>query len=183
MRRQGLDKDEARALQSYCRALLTADPTAQVRRQGSPGGFALIPPHKRLGALGPTVGLPVGNLTSQFFANVYLNELDQFVKHTLKARWYVRYVDDFVLLHADPAVLLDWRQRIVEFLAEHLRLRLKEREADTDFLPSPLAGEGSGERGDFALKCKTIPLSLALSHKGRGNCDTVSWSGELLKSV
>jgi hypothetical protein len=132
VRRQGLDKDEARALQSYCRALLAADPTAQVRRQGSPGSFAQIPPHKRLGALGPTVGLPVGNLTSQFFANVYLNELDQFVKHTLKARYYVRYVDDFVLLHADPAVLIDWRQRIVAFLAEHLRLKLKE-------LPEPQA--------------------------------------------
>jgi hypothetical protein len=132
VRRQGLDKDEARALQSHCRALLAADPTAHVRRQGSPAGFAQIPPHKRLGALGPAYGLPVGNLTSQFFANVYLNELDQFVKHTLKARYYVRYVDDFVLLHADPAVLLDWRQRIVEFLAERLRLKLKE-------LPEPQA--------------------------------------------
>ncbi len=125
MRRQGLDPDEARALQNHCRALLVADPTARVRRQGPPGGFAQIPPHKRLGALGPAYGLPVGNLTSQFFANVYLNELDQFVKHTLKARCYVRYVDDFVLLHADPAVLLDWRQRIVEFLAERLSLKLK----------------------------------------------------------
>ena len=43
-------------------------------------------------------GLPIGNLTSQFFANVYLNELDQFVKHNLKCRYYARYTDDFVLL-------------------------------------------------------------------------------------
>jgi hypothetical protein len=42
-------------------------------------------------------GLPIGNLTSQFFANVYLNELDQFVKHGLRIRGYVRYVDDFIL--------------------------------------------------------------------------------------
>jgi hypothetical protein len=50
-------------------------------------------------------GLPIGNLTSQFFANVYLNELDQFVKHTLKVQHYLRYVDDFVLLHAERAQL------------------------------------------------------------------------------
>lgn len=44
-------------------------------------------------------GMPLGNLTSQFFANVYLNELDYFVKHKLKAKYYIRYVDDFVILH------------------------------------------------------------------------------------
>ncbi|MBI4158979.1 hypothetical protein HY500_01840, partial [Candidatus Woesearchaeota archaeon] len=44
------------------------------------------------------MGMPLGNLTSQFFANVYLNELDQFVKHKLKAKYYIRYVDDFVIL-------------------------------------------------------------------------------------
>ena len=43
-------------------------------------------------------GMPLGNLTSQFFANIYLNELDQFVKHKLKAKYYLRYVDDFVLI-------------------------------------------------------------------------------------
>ncbi|MDP3734376.1 MAG: reverse transcriptase/maturase family protein, partial [Nanoarchaeota archaeon] len=43
-------------------------------------------------------GMPLGNLTSQFFANIYLNELDQFVKHRLKAKHYIRYVDDFVIL-------------------------------------------------------------------------------------
>jgi retron-type reverse transcriptase len=47
------------------------------------------------------IGMPLGNLTSQFFANVYLNELDQFVKHKLKAKYYLRYVDDFVILNQD----------------------------------------------------------------------------------
>ena len=45
------------------------------------------------------VGMPLGNLTSQFFANVYLNELDQFVKHKLRVKYYLRYVDDFVIFH------------------------------------------------------------------------------------
>ncbi|MBI4117038.1 hypothetical protein HY449_04820 [Candidatus Pacearchaeota archaeon] len=44
-------------------------------------------------------GMPLGNFTSQFFANVYLNELDYFVKHILKAKYYIRYVDDFIILH------------------------------------------------------------------------------------
>ncbi len=50
-------------------------------------------------------GMPLGNLTSQFFANVYLNELDCFVKHELKARYYLRYVDDFVILETNEALL------------------------------------------------------------------------------
>lgn len=120
-----LDRAEAAALQNHCRALLSADPTAGVRRRGSPKVFEQVPPHKRLGALGPAFGLPIGNLTSQFFANVYLNELDQFIKHQLKAHWYVRYVDDFVLLHPDPAQLLVWRSEIERFLASHLSLKLK----------------------------------------------------------
>jgi retron-type reverse transcriptase len=61
-------------------------------------------------------GMPLGNWTSQFFANVYLNELDQFVKHTLKAKYYIRYVDDFVMLHHSKTTLQEWQQVIAEFL-------------------------------------------------------------------
>lgn len=69
-------------------------------------------------------GLPIGNLTSQFFANLYLNELDQFVKHILKAKYYGRYVDDMVLFHEDPKVLNDWYHQIDKFLKEKLLLHL-----------------------------------------------------------
>jgi len=69
-------------------------------------------------------GLPIGNLTSQFFANVYLNELDQFVKHTLKAKYYLRYVDDFVLLSHNKKELFHWKEEIREFLATQLKLQL-----------------------------------------------------------
>ena len=50
-----------------------------------------------------TKGMPLGNLTSQFFANLYLNELDVFAKHKLRAKYYIRYVDDFVILHNNCA--------------------------------------------------------------------------------
>ncbi|MBU2523518.1 MAG: reverse transcriptase/maturase family protein [Nanoarchaeota archaeon] len=69
-------------------------------------------------------GMPLGNLTSQFFANVYLNELDYFVKHQLKAKHYIRYVDDFVILHHSKAQLEEWKSEIDEFLREKLRLEL-----------------------------------------------------------
>jgi len=61
-------------------------------------------------------GMPIGNLTSQFFANVYLNELDYFIKHKLKAKYYLRYVDDFVILHRSKEALEDYKIQINEFL-------------------------------------------------------------------
>ena len=68
--------------------------------------------------------MPLGNLTSQFFANVYLHELDWFVKHTLKAKYYVRYVDDFVILHESEKQLELWKEKIDKFLREKLKLEL-----------------------------------------------------------
>ena len=68
--------------------------------------------------------MPLGNLTSQFFANVYLNELDQFVKHTLRAKYYIRYVDDFVIVHSNRAVLEDYKLKIEHFLLDSLKLKL-----------------------------------------------------------
>lgn len=73
-------------------------------------------------------GLPIGNLTSQFWANVYLNELDYFVKHELHCTAYVRYADDFILFGDTKPTLHEWRQRIIEFL-ETIRLRLHEERA------------------------------------------------------
>jgi len=85
-----------------------------------------IPPHKTLFKSGPDKGLPIGNLTSQFFANVYLNELDHFVKQTLRCRFYLRYVDDFILLDRSPEKLAAWREGIAAFLREKLALEIKE---------------------------------------------------------
>lgn len=70
----------------------------------------------------PGVGIPIGNLTSQLFSNIYLNELDQHIKHALHVRRYVRYMDDFVLLHDDREYLRDLKDRITDFLSARLRL-------------------------------------------------------------
>ena len=84
-----------------------------------------VPPHKRLENAAPGCGLPVGNLSSQFFANVYLDALDQFVKHILRASRYVRYVDDFVLIHRSRDQLQQWQDQITTFLRDTLQLELK----------------------------------------------------------
>lgn len=70
------------------------------------------------------LGLPLGNLTSQLLVNIYMNEFDQFVKHTLKSKAYVRYADDFVLLSRDKAELERLLPRIETFLWDELRLTL-----------------------------------------------------------
>lgn len=72
----------------------------------------------------PGVGIPLGNLTSQGFANIYLNEVDRFAKHRLQIKHYVRYMDDIAFLHEDKAQLWAWRDEIESFLSDHLRLRL-----------------------------------------------------------
>lgn len=72
----------------------------------------------------PGVGIPVGNLTSQLFANVYLNILDQFVKHELGIKYYIRYMDDFVILGEDPEELKRILARIEEFINTRLKLQL-----------------------------------------------------------
>jgi len=68
--------------------------------------------------------MPLGNLTSQFFANIYLHELDFFIKHKLKAKYYIRYVDDFVILHPSKLQLKALKQKINKFLKNKLNLEL-----------------------------------------------------------
>lgn len=72
----------------------------------------------------PDTGIPIGNLTSQLFANVYLNELDQFVKHELRVRYYLRYMDDFLILGFDKRKLHLAKEEIRSFLRDRLKLEL-----------------------------------------------------------
>ncbi len=105
--------------------LLFHEPTKDFVNKSTKREWAFVPPEKSLFNAGNGKGLPIGNLTSQFFANVYLNELDQFVKHVLKIKYYVRYVDDFVIMHEDKEQLRTWLAAIRQFLLEKLGLTLK----------------------------------------------------------
>lgn len=74
-------------------------------------------------------GLPIGNLTSQFFANLYLNELDYFVKLDLRLRYYLRYMDDFLIFSNDKKELLEIRETIRAFLKDRLDLNMQEEKS------------------------------------------------------
>jgi len=114
-------------VQQVTHALLRQAPgSAGVQYRATAAELALVPAHKRLANAPAGRGLPIGNLSSQFFANVYLDALDQFVKHELKAKRYLRYVDDFVLFHHDRAQLQAWQGEIERYLHERLGLRLKD---------------------------------------------------------
>lgn len=70
------------------------------------------------------IGVPIGNLTSQLFANIYLNELDQYLKQTLKIKYYLRYTDDFIIVHYNKNYLLYLKSLISKFLEKCLHLSL-----------------------------------------------------------
>ena len=70
------------------------------------------------------VGLPLGNLTSQLFVNIYMNEFDQYIKHKLKVKHYIRYADDFVIFSGDKEYLKNIISEIADFLGEELKLEL-----------------------------------------------------------
>ena len=104
--------------------ILFHDPRQDFEYRGNPALLNRVPQHKRLTNQPAHLGLPIGNLSSQFFANIYLNALDQFAKHQIKARHYVRYVDDFILLHESPQWLNEAHDRIEAFLPARLNARL-----------------------------------------------------------
>lgn len=74
-----------------------------------------------------SVGIPIGNYTSQFFANIYLNELDQYVKRVLKVKYYVRYMDDFILLLKTKEECKKLKSIIEKFLNDNLKLSLNNK--------------------------------------------------------
>ena len=103
------------------------DPVKGCRFKGNQSDWDGLPPSKSLFHATPGCGLPIGNLTSQLFSNIYLNSLDQFVKRELHCRHYGRYVDDFYLVDASRDYLLSCIPRIRDFLDKELALKLHDR--------------------------------------------------------
>lgn len=78
----------------------------------------------------PNIGLPLGNLTSQLFVNIYMNKFDQFIKHKLKVKKYIRYADDFIIVDSYAKRLSEFVFPIREFLKAELKLELHPRKAE-----------------------------------------------------
>lgn len=94
------------------------DPTIGVRIKGNRENWEKLPYSKSMFNAGPGRGIVIGNLTSQLLSNIYLNELDRFVKFDLGVKYYGRYVDDFYIVSQDKVMLKDVTRRIETYLGE-----------------------------------------------------------------
>ncbi|MDD3645796.1 MAG: reverse transcriptase domain-containing protein [Candidatus Gracilibacteria bacterium] len=119
-------------LRYLIKEIIYNDPVAGVEKRGKLSLYKLVPKSKSLFGRPKGKGLPIGNLTSQFFANIYLNELDNYIKRDLKTAYYYRYVDDFILLGTKQE-LKNKFNKIEIFLENMLKLRLSENK--TKLLP------------------------------------------------
>jgi len=111
-------------LLDLCQKVIFNDPTQNCIIKGKRSNWNGLPSDKSLFHSAPNCGLPIGNLTSQVFANFFINEFDHFVKHDLGIRCYSRYVDDFVLVHQDKEYLKSLIPVIKTYLQEQLYLTL-----------------------------------------------------------
>lgn len=100
------------------------DPTASWIFKGKPSDYDGLPKTKSLFFANKNCGLPIGNLTSQLFSNIYLNEFDHFMKEELGIKYYWRYVDDFVVIHKEKEYLKSIIPHIKRFLQERLKVTL-----------------------------------------------------------
>ena len=139
--RQEKDHKWKRDLLWLGRKIIYYKPTENYIKKGDPKLFKLIPARKSLFKSGEKRGLPIGNYSSQFFSNLYLNQLDQFVKRELNHDYYVRYVDDFLILGESSGNLKETERRVKKFLEKYLKVeingsktKLKRLKGGVDFL-------------------------------------------------
>lgn len=105
----------------FCRQIIYNDPTKNCIIKGSKSGWNDLPKTKSLFHSKPNCGLPIGNLTSQVFANFHMDTFDHYLKHDFKIRYYGRYVDDFVIVHKDKEYLKKLIPKLSEFLQSELK--------------------------------------------------------------
>lgn len=117
-----LSKIDEPWLRTLVSMVVLHDPRPAAEMRSSQALFDTVPPHKSFRKAGRGKGLPIGNLTSQFFANVYLDPFDQYVKHKLKAPKYGRYVDDFIVIGTCSEELREMQVAMTAYLRETLQL-------------------------------------------------------------
>jgi len=115
---QSTEKD---LLIKLCKQIIFNDPTKNCIVKGNKSDWDNLPPNKSLFHSKPNCGLPIGNLTSQVFANFYMDSFDHYCKHDLKIRYYGRYVDDFVIVHEDKEYLRNLIPKLSEYLQSELQ--------------------------------------------------------------
>jgi RNA-directed DNA polymerase len=127
------------------------------------------------------IGLPLGNLTSQLLVNTYMNEFDRFVKHELKAKYYIRYADDFVLMSSDRAYLQKTLPRIRGFLKEELSLKLHPKKISIQTIASGIDFLGWVHFSNHRVLRTTTKKRMLKAIKGEVKPETLSSYRGLLK--
>lgn len=167
-----MPKDMPKAIQLSARKQILSDviyltkliifenPTSHYSIRGDRKLLKSIPREKSLFFIPENKGLPIGNYTSQFFANVYLNEVDQFIKHQLGCHYYYRYMDDFLLLHQDKKQLLKWQKSISKFLERKLKIYLHPKKQILQSVSHGMNFLGYIVKPDYILSRKRIVSSL-----------------------
>ncbi len=143
-----------------CQKVIFHNPTSNYVIRGDKNLLSSIPRHKSLFLNHENKGLPIGNLTSQFFANLYLNELDQSVKHKLKCQYYFRYMDDLMILHTSKPQLLAWRDKMSLFLSEHLKLKFHPKKQILQPVANGIDFLGYITKPDYLLSRRRVVSSL-----------------------
>lgn len=118
---------DKKLVMEVCRRIIFNNPVQNVTIKGRKSNWNGLPRDKSLFCAEENCGLPIGNLTSQVFANFYMNEFDHFIKDNLGVSYYGRYVDDFVIVHNDKSFLTSLIPVIACFLEQHLHLTLHPR--------------------------------------------------------
>ncbi|WP_252579070.1 reverse transcriptase/maturase family protein [Legionella lytica] len=121
------NQSDEKLILEVARKIVENEPTSNCFIKGKRRDWQDFPKDKSLFYARPHCGLPIGNLTSQVFANFYLNPFDHYIKHDLGVRFYGRYVDDFILVHEDKAFLKSLIPQMEQFLQEELQLELHPR--------------------------------------------------------
>ena len=152
-------EQDSTILLELCRKTIFHDPPRHCIIRGSKDDWKGLPPDKSLFHSAPGCGLPIGNLTSQVFANFYLNLLDHFVKHRLGVRYYGRYVDDMVCVHGNMEYLKHLVSEIRRFLSDDLKITLHDRKIYLQHY----------ERGVKFLGVIIKPHRKYIAHRTKGN--------------
>lgn len=111
-------------LRELCKQIVLHHPELNCEKRGDKSLWAKLDPNKSLFNVGYERGLPIGNLTSQIFANFFLTKLDRFIKETLGFKYYGRYVDDFMIVSTDKEKLKNSVDKIIEFAQRELKLTI-----------------------------------------------------------
>jgi len=136
------------------------DPTRDYIVKGESSLFKLIPSRKSLFQSKINKGLPIGNYSSQFFGNLYSNELDQFMKRILKCRYYVRHVNDFVILNQSKEKLNSLIGPVNKFLQNNLDLKLNSSKTKLQAINNGIDFLGYFVKPDYVLVRRKVVKRL-----------------------